>query len=144
MTAEVWLSIAALLAIIIGCLPRTKPLLFSLRLRTQGKTMSTALTMTVGATHLLDLSGLDQYGNPFDIPASPAPTYASDTVAVATVSPVSGFPNKVLVTAIAVGSANVTAMDSASTNPTSNAVAVTVSAPPPPPPALNSLVLTPE
>jgi hypothetical protein len=105
--------------------------------------MATTLTLTVGKTDLCDLTGTDQYGNPITIPATPAPTYASDTPAVATVSPSpDGNPLKVLVTAVAVGTANISATDLASTNPISNAVICSVIAPPAP--VLTNLVLAPE
>ena len=105
--------------------------------------MATTLTLTVGKSDVCDLSGTDQYGNLFAIPASPVPTYSSDTPAVATVGPSpDGNPLKVLVTAVSVGTANITANDPASANPTSNAVLCSVVAPPPP--VLTNLILTPE
>jgi hypothetical protein len=128
-------ALAVLLAIVIvlaGCSrPKRVLTLVSLKGDPMGiKLAPQPLVMQVGATHLLDLQGFDQFGAPFPIPASPAPSYSSDTPASVTIGPdPAGNPAKVLITAVAPGSANIFGIDPAAANPQTPAFPVQVAAP---------------
>lgn len=131
----IWLAaIAALLLTILAGLSRPKRVLATVVL-TKGNLMGIKLAaqpliMQVGAVHTLDLQGFDQFGLPFNVPASPSPTYNSDNTAVATVAPdPGGNPLKVQVTAVAPGNANAFGNDSAAANPQTPAFPIVVAAP---------------
>jgi hypothetical protein len=132
-------AIAALIAAILALLTKNRKL-SSVRLSIEGKpVMANTVVLPPGSSHYCDLSGVDQFGQPFVLPASPVPAFNSDNTAVATVGPddrTPANPNNVKITAIATGTANVTG---ANVGFTSNAVVVSV-----PAPVLSGLVLTPE